>query len=82
MYDIFAAFKSDSDADAYCRFLITRHENIKFNFEKGNDNKPLILDKLIILKIFVKKKTYPGLLLNYFNFVFNLGLIKTFGPNV
>ena len=32
--DFFAVFESESDADAFYSYLNTRHENIKFNFEK------------------------------------------------
>ena len=47
MDDIFAIFESESDADAFYSYLNTRHENIKFTFEKEKDNKLPFLDILI-----------------------------------
>ena len=44
--DTFAIFESQSDADAFYSHLDTRHENMKFNFEKEQENKLLILDIL------------------------------------
>ena len=84
--DIFAVFESDSDADAFYSYLNTRHENVKFTFEKAKDNKLPFLDILINNNEFdfqtsaFHKKTYTGLLLNYFSFApncYKLGLIKT-----
>ena len=86
MDDIFAVFQSESDADACCNYLNTRHENIKFTFEKEKDNKLPFLDILInnngsdLQTSVFNKKTYIELLLNYFSFVPNCykqGLIKT-----
>ena len=86
MDDIFAVFESESDADAFYSYLNTRHENIKFTFEKEKDNKLPFLDILInnnesdLQTSVFHKKTYTGLLLNYFSFVpncYKLGLIKT-----
>ena len=34
MDDIFVVFEPESDADMFYRYLNTRHENIKFTFEK------------------------------------------------
>ena len=84
--DIFATFESELDADIFCSYLNTRHENIKFTFEKEKDNKLPFLDILInnnesdLQTSVFHKKTYTGLLLNYFSFVpnsYKLGLIKT-----
>ena len=84
--DIFAVFESESDADAFYSYLNTRHENIKFTFEKEKDNKLPFLDILKnnnesdLQTLVFHKKTYTGLLLNYFSFVpncYKLGLIKT-----
>ena len=82
--DIFAVFESESDADAFYSYLNTRH-NIKFTIEKEKDKLPfldiLINNNVSDLQTSVfHKKTYTGLLLNYFSFVHNcykLGLIKT-----
>ena len=65
-------------------YLNTRHENIKFTFEKEKDSKLSFLDILIsnesdLQTLVFHKKTYTGLLLNYFSFVpncYKLGLIK------
>ena len=40
---IFAVFESGSYADTFYSYLNTRHENIKFTFEKWKDNKLLFL---------------------------------------
>ena len=86
MDNIFAGFESESDGDAFYSYLNTRHENIKFTFEKEKDNKLPFLDILInnnesdLQTSVFHKKTYTGLLLNYFSFVpncYKLGLIKT-----
>ena len=44
--DFFAVFESETDADAFYSYLNTRHENIKFTFEKEKDNKLPFLDIL------------------------------------
>ena len=84
--DIFAVFESEPDAHAFYSYLDTRVENIKFTFEKEKDNKLPFLDILInnnesdLQTLVFHKKTYTGLLLNYFSFVpncYKLGLIKT-----
>ena len=61
------------------------HKNIKFTYEKQIDNKLPFLDILIsnnenLQTSVFHKKTYKGLLLNYFSFVpdsYKYGLIKT-----
>ena len=81
-----AVFESESDAHAFYSYLNTRHEYIKLTFEKEKDNKLSFLDLLInnnesdLQTSVFHKKTYTGLLLNYFSFVpncYKLGLIKT-----
>ena len=50
MDDIFAIFESELDAYAFYSYLVTRHENIKFNFltfEKEKDKKLPFLGILI-----------------------------------
>ena len=47
MDNIFAVFESESDADVFYGYLNTRHENIKFTFEKEKDNTLNFLDMLI-----------------------------------
>ena len=46
MDNIFAVFESESDADVFYGYLNTRHENIKFTFEKEKDNTLNFLDML------------------------------------
>ena len=86
MWIFFIVFESESDGDVFYSYLSTRHQNIKFNFEKEKDNKFRFLDILInndesdLQSSVFHKKTYNGLLLNYFSFVpncYKLGLIKT-----
>ena len=78
-------FKSELDAETFHAYLNTKHKNIKFIYEKQIDNKLPFLNIFISnnenLQISVfHKKTYTGLLLNYFSFVpdsYKYGLIKT-----
>ena len=86
MDDIFAVFESESDADTFYSYLNTRHEKIKFTFEKQKGNKLLFLDILLnnnesdFQTSVFHKKTYTGLLFNSFSFVpnsYKLSLIKT-----
>ena len=83
--DIFAVFESELDADTFHTYLNTKHKNIKFTYEKQIENKLPFLDILIsnnenLQTSVFHKKTYTGLLLNYFSFVpdsYKYGLIKT-----
>ena len=86
MDDIFVVFEPESDADAFYSYLNTRQKNIKFTFEEEKV-KILPFSEILInnnesdlqTSVF-HKKTYTGLLLNYFSFVpncYKLGLIKT-----
>ena len=78
-------FKSELDAETFHIYLNTKHKNIKFTYEKQIDNKLPFLDILIsnnenLQTSVFHKKTYTGLLLNYFSFVpdsYKYGLIKT-----
>ena len=72
--DIFLVFESELDAETFHTYLNTKHENIKFTYEKQIENELPFLDIIISnyenLQISVfHKKTYTGLLLNYFSFV-------------
>ena len=66
-------------------YLNTKHKNIKFTYEKQTENKLPFLDILIsnnrnLQTSVFHKKTYTGLLLDYFSFVpssYKYGLIKT-----
>ena len=77
-------FESGLDAETFHTYLNTKHKNIKFTYEKQIENKSLFLDILIsnnenLQTSVFNKKTYTGLLLNYFSFVpsfYKYGLIK------
>ena len=85
--DIFCIFKTSEQADKFLYFLNTRYKNIKFTFEKEQDQKLPFLDVLItktnnnrITKKY-KKSTDTGLLTNYLSFIptrYKLGLVKKF----
>ena len=83
--DIFEVLESELDAETFHTHLFTKHKNIKFTYERQIQNKLLLLDTLIINNenlraSFFRKKTYKGLLLNYFSFVpasYKYGLTKT-----
>ena len=77
-------FESELDGETFHTYLNTKHKNIKFRFEKKVENKLPFLDFLIgndenLQTSDFYKKTFTGLLLNYFRFVPNSyenGLIK------
>ena len=83
--DIFAVFESELDAETFHTYLNTKHKNNKFTYEKEIENKLPFLDILMsnnenLQTSVFHKKTYAGLLLNYFSFVldsYKYGLIKT-----
>ena len=84
--DIFAIFGSESDDGEFYSYLNTKHQNIRFTFEKEKDKTLLFLDIVInnnesdLQTLVFHKKTYTKLLLNYFSFApnsYKLGLIKT-----
>ena len=78
-------FESELDAETSHTYLNTTHKNIKFTYEKQIKNKLPFLDILIsnnenLQTLVFHKKTYTGLLLDYFSFVsdsYKYGLIKT-----
>ena len=82
---MFAVFESELDAETFHTYLNTKHQSIKFTYEKQIENKLPFLDILIsnngnLQTSVFHKKTYTGLLLNYFSFVpdsCKYGLIKT-----
>ena len=83
--DIFAVFESELDAEAVHTCLNTKHRNNKFTYKKQIENKLPFLYILMsnnenLQTSVFHKKTYTGLLLNYFSFVpdsYKYGLIKT-----
>ena len=83
--NIFAVFESELAAETFYTYLNTKYKTIKFTFEKQIQNKLPFLGILISNKENLQtsvfhKKTYTGLVLNYFSFVpdsYKYGLIKT-----
>ena len=84
--DTFCVFKNERDAMSFFEFINSQHPNIKFTFEKQNDGKLSFLDVLIdnsshdcVFSVF-HKKTYTGLLTNFFSFTpfrYKIGLVRT-----
>ena len=76
----------ERDAMSFFEFINSQHPNIKFTFEKQNDGKLSFLDVLIdnsshdcVFSVF-HKKTYTGLLTNFFSFTpfrYKIGLVRT-----
>lgn len=73
--DIFCLFTDESDIENFYTFINEQHPNLKFTCEKQVDNKLAFLDVLITLNqdssfstSTYYKKTYTGLLLNFFSF--------------
>ena len=83
--DIFLVFESELDAKTFHTNLNTKHKNIKLTYEKQIDSKLPFLDILIsnngnLQTSDFHKKTYTGLLLNYFSCLpdsYKSGSIKT-----
>ena len=85
--DIFCVFESESQVEDFFAFINAQHRNIRFTCEKEVDGKLPFLDVLLELTNDMKfhtstyhKKTYTGLLTNYFSFTsskYKAGLIKT-----
>ena len=84
--DTFCVFHNEQDAMSFFDYFNSRHPNIKFTFEKENDGKLSFLDILVdncsrdcVFSVF-HKKTYTGLLTNFFSFTpscYKIGLIRT-----
>ena len=79
-------FNSESDADKFYEFLNKQHPNIKFTFEKQQNNQISFLDILIKINgenfstTIFRKKTTIGLFTNYLSFTplsYEIGLVKT-----
>ena len=73
--DIICSFNSESDADKFYEFLNKRHPNIKFPFEKQQNNQTSFLDILIKINgenfptTIFRKKTTIGLFTNYLSVI-------------
>jgi hypothetical protein len=82
--DIIAIFNSEYEAQEFFKHLNKQHENLKFTMEKEQDNQIAFLDVLIQKCITFStsvyhKKTYTGLLQNYFSFApfsYKISLIR------
>ena len=85
--DTFCLFDTEHDATLFFDYINDRHPNIRFTMEKEVDEKIPFLDVLIdnnqplspITRVY-RKKTFTGLLTNYFSFTpfsYKLGLIRT-----
>ena len=80
-------FHSEHDAVIFFDYINSRHPNIRFTMEKEINRKLPLLDVLIdnsgtnsLLTRVYRKKTFTGLLTNYFSFTsfsFKVGLIGT-----
>ena len=84
--DIICLFNSESDADKFYEFLNKQHPNIKFTFEKQQNNQISFLDILIknngenFSTTIFRKTTAIGLFTNYLSFTplsYKIGLVKT-----
>ena len=88
--DTFCLFSSEQDAVLFSNYINSKHPNIiKFTTEKEVDHKILFLDVLVknsssrspVTSVY-SKKTFTGLLTNYFSFMSyscKLGIIRTRG---
>ena len=88
--DTFCVFHNEQDAMSFFDYINSRHPNIKFTFEKENDGKLSFLDILVhnssrdcVVSVF-HKKTYTGLLTNFFSFTppcYKIGQFSCAGCN-
>ena len=87
VYDTFCLFHSEHDAIIFFDYINCRHPNIKFTMEKEAHHKLPFLDVLVdnndpssFLTRVYRKKTFTGLLTNYFSFTsysYKVGFIRT-----
>jgi len=85
--DIFCIFDNENDAKLSFDFINSQHPNIKFTIEKESNKVLAFLDVCIdnndpyCLKTSTnRKKTFTGLLTNFFSFTsfsYKIGLIRT-----
>ena len=86
--DTFCLFHSEHDAILFFDYINSRHPNIRFTMEKEAQHKLPFLDVLVdnsdpnsLLTRVYRKKTFTGLLTNYFSFTpysYKVGLITLF----
>ena len=85
--DTFCLFHSEQDAIAFFDYINSQHPNIRFTMEKEIEHVLPFLDVLIdnthrssVVTSTFRKKTFTGLLTNYFSFTplsYKIGLIRT-----
>ena len=87
MDDTFCLFHSEQDAIVFFDYINSQYPNIRFTMEKEIDQVLPFLDVLIddthrssVVTSTFRKKTFTGLLTNYFSFTplsYKIGLIRT-----
>ena len=82
--DIFAVFNTSDEANEFLVYLNSRHGSIKFTCEHNDMSSMPFLDVLVsnrngVHTSLFRKKTYTGLLTNYYSYTtdaYKIGLIK------
>ena len=82
--DVLAVFNNENDAKAFLTYLNDKHPNIKFTLELETNNRLPFLDVLLdksenLVTSIYRKKTFSGVLTNYFSFTpmrYKIGLVK------
>ena len=84
--DTFCLFNNEDDALSFFDYINARHPSIRFTMEREINKKLSFLDILLdnghpsIVTSVYRKKTFTGLLTNYFSFAplnYKLGLVRT-----
>ena len=84
--DTFCVFETEQDAVSFYNYINSQHPNICFNMEKEVDHKLSFLDVLVhnnpldLQTSVFRKKTFTGLLTNYFSFTafsYKIDLVRT-----
>ena len=84
--DTFCVFETEQDAVSFYNYINSQHPNICFTMEKEVDHKLAFLDVLVhnnpldLQTSVFRKKTFTGLLTNYFSFTafsYKIGLVRT-----
>ena len=85
--DTFCLFNNEQDALLFFNFLNSQHNNIKFTMDKESNKMLAFLDVYInnkdpsnLLMSVYRKKTFTGLLTNFYSFTsysYKIGLIRT-----
>ena len=84
--DTFCVFEREQDAVSFYNYINSQHPNIRFTMEREVDNKLTFLDVLVnnnplnLQTSVFRKKTFTGLLTNYFSFTsfsYKMGLVRT-----